>query len=131
MREIPRIAGRPVQARLRGRHQTEFRACALSKNGQAGIEKTPGERAAVVSHLIPKERCAEGGLCALEQIEVFEEKGHTGESAVGKSTLDLAPGEIVMLHHDRIDLRVDPGRACEGFIQEFGWRHLLVAYESS
>src|SRR6185312_12124953 len=45
MREIPGVAGRAVQARLRGRHQTELRARALSENGQAGIEKAPGEGA--------------------------------------------------------------------------------------
>ena len=48
MGEIPGIAGRAEQPRLRRRHQPEFGTGALAEDRNAGIEKALGERAVMV-----------------------------------------------------------------------------------
>jgi hypothetical protein len=60
-----------MQARLRGRHQPEFRARALAEDRNTRVEEAPGEGASVVGNVIAVDAGAEGGDRALQQVEVL------------------------------------------------------------
>src|SRR6185369_17447598 len=107
MLEIPGIAGWPVQARLRRRHQAEFGTGALAEDRDAGIEETPRQRARVVGYKILQDRSARGRARAFQEVEVLQQERHAGKGAVGQAALDLAFGIVVMLDDDRVDLRID------------------------
>src|SRR5438445_11046582 len=114
MLEIPGIAGRPVQAQLRRRHQAEFGTGALAEDRDASIEEALRQRAAVVGHKILQDRGAGGRARALQEVEILQEERYAGKRAVGQAALDLALGIVVMLDHDRVDLWIDLSRAGDG-----------------
>ena len=127
MREIPGIAGRSVQARLRRRHQAEFGTGALAEDRKAAVEKALHERAVVVSHKILQDRGTGGRTRALEGIEVLQEERDAGKGAVGQAALDLALGVVVMLDDDGVDLRIDLRGTGDGLVEQFPGRDLFVA----
>ena len=65
---------------------------------------------------------AEGGARALQQIEILQQERHAGEGAVGKSLVDLPLGIVVVLDHDRVDLRIDLGGAGDRLVEQFARR---------
>ncbi len=127
MIEIPGVASGHEQPRLRGRHQTEFRARTLAENHDAGIKKPPGEGAGVVGDKIPVDRRPRRRARSLQEIEILQEKRHAGEGSVDKSRVDLALGIFVVLHHHRIDLRVDLRGARDRLVEQVAGRDLLLA----
>ena len=129
VRGIPGIAGRTMQARLRGRHEAEFRTGALAEDGDAGPEETSGQGTGVVGDIVLVDAGAESGSRALEQIEILQQKRHAGEGTVRKSLFDLPLRIIIVLYDHRIDLRIDLGGAGDGFVQQFPGTDLLVVDE--
>jgi len=71
----------------------------------------------------------EGGSRALEKVEVFQEKRHAGEGAVGQSLRDLPLGMVIVLHDHRVDLWIDLRRARDGFVEQLLRADLLPAHE--
>ena len=65
----------------------------------------------MIGDVLPENTRAEGRSRGVEQIEVLQQKRHAGEGAIGKPTIDLPPGVVVMLHDHRVDLGVDFGGA--------------------
>ncbi len=126
MLEIPGIAGRPVQARLRRRHQAEFGTGALAEDRDASIEKALRQRAAVVGHKVLQDRGAGGRARALQEVEVLQEERYAGKGAVGQPALDLAFGIVVMLYHDRVDLRIDLRGTGDGLVEQFPGRDFFL-----
>jgi hypothetical protein len=127
MLEIPGIAGRAVQARLRCRHQAELGTGALAEDRDAGIEKALHQRSAVVGYKILQDGGAGGRARALEGIEVLQEKGNAGEGAVGQTTRNLPLGVVVMFDDDGVDLRIDFGGAGDSLVEQFLARDLFVS----
>src|SRR5688572_475236 len=127
MLEIPGIAGRPVQARLRRRHQAEFGTGALAEDRDAGSKETLRQRARVVGYKILQDRGARGRARALQEVEVLQKERYAGKRAIGQAALDLALGMVVMLDDDRVDLRIDLRRTGDGLIEQFLSRDLLLA----
>jgi hypothetical protein len=70
MRQIPRIPGWTEQARLGGRHQSEFGTGALSEDGDAGGEEALGEGAGMIGDIVLEDAGAEGRPRALENIQI-------------------------------------------------------------
>ena len=119
----------PMQARLRGRHQAEFRAGALAEDRDAGLEEALGEGAGVVGDVILVDAGAEGRPRALEEIEILQQKRHAREGTIRKSLVDLPLRIVVMLYDHRIDLRIDLGGTGDRLVEQLRGRDLLVANE--
>src|SRR6478735_12406716 len=111
MPKVPGITGRSEQTGLRRRHQAEFRTGALAEDRNAGIEKALRQRAVMIGNEILQDRRARRRARALQEIEILQEERHAGERTLGKAPLDLALGIVVVLDHDRVNLRIDLCRA--------------------
>ncbi len=118
-----------MQTGLGGRHQAEFGTGALPEDRNPGREKALREGTAVIGDKILQKGRARRRARALQQIEILQEKRHAGERASGKPFLDLAFRIVVMLDHDRVDLRIDFCGAGNRLVEQIGRRDLFPADE--
>ena len=126
---VPGIARRPVQTRLRRRHQTPFGRRRLAVDHESGVDETLRQRIRVVGDIILVERGAESRTRAREQVEILQQKRHAAERAVWQTLRDLLAREIVMFDHDRVELRIDLLRARDRLVEQFLRARLTAAHQ--
>src|SRR6185503_19618173 len=107
MREIPWIFGRPMQPRLGGGAEAEFRRGALAEDGEAGGEITVGDGGVVVGNKILEQPRAEGGARVGQENRVLEQERNAAERTVGHAMGDLRASVVIVFDGDRIELRVE------------------------
>ena len=108
MGEAPRIARRPVQHRLGGEAEAEFRRIGLAEYRQPRLEVAFDQRAGMVGPKPLEGARTEMRLGAGQQRDVLQRERHAAKRPVGQAAGDLPAREVLVADRNRVDRRNRP-----------------------